>query len=606
MRIVSFQIQNYKSFRRMEEVRLTPSFNVVVGENNVGKTALIESLSLRAGANPHRSLKTAPTRDSPLLGVSSITITFDVPGGELLPFLRRMGAFYFPTFHSEASRAASDLTNMLASASLELETKWQNGGLIDAEFPVLPTPPPLFAILQVAPSGAIEPAQNNTVSVNANHRFERQLAEFLKTDRIFLFNAERYRVGLAAFGTSTVLQASAANLPEVLANLQGRNPVRFQRLVSYLRTIFPAVRDVAIHSREANQVEILIWPVDPTTERDDLAIRLAESGTGVGQVLAMLYVVVAAEAPEVILIDEPQSFLHPGAVRKLFEILGNQKQKHQYIVTTHSPTALTSVDLVNLLRLTIRDGETSVQSLDASEAQNLRLVLADIGARLSDVFGADAILWVEGPTEEVCFPKILQKLTTQQLRGTAIIGVMHTAEFEARRSEATVELYRRLSTGRGLLPPAVGFVFDREGRSDRDRTDLTRRNNVFFLPRRMYENYLLNPQAIAGVASGIQGFREKPLNSEEIQSWLDQHRTERKYFTPLPVPKDGTRWMVDAHGSKLLMDLFNDLSDTRVRYDKVRDGVALTEWILGHAPEELREVAQEVERALTAPADAGT
>jgi predicted ATP-dependent endonuclease of OLD family len=30
----------------------------------------------------------------------------------------------------------------------------------------------------------------------------------------------------------------------------------------------------------------------------------------------------------VILIDEPQSFLHPGAVRKLFEILRNQPHNH--------------------------------------------------------------------------------------------------------------------------------------------------------------------------------------------------------------------------------------------------------------------------------------
>src|SRR5439155_11899920 len=118
---------------------------------------------------------------------------------------------------------------------------------------------------------------------------------------------------------------------------------------------------------------------------------------------------------------------------------------------------------------------------------------ADVGARLSDVFGADAILWVEGLTEELCFPKIAQR----PLLGTAIVGVMHTADFDPRRSEATVQLYQRLSGGRGLLPPAVGFIFDREGRSDGEREDLERYGSVSFLPRRMYENYLLNPTGVA-------------------------------------------------------------------------------------------------------------
>src|SRR5438034_9218089 len=156
MRIARFRIENYKSFRTTEDVSLTLGFNVIVGENNVGKTALIESLSLRVGGNPHWSLETAPTRDAPLLGLSSITVTFDLPGSELLPFLRRMGGFYFPTLHNDASNAARDLTGMLGSPSLELETTWHNGGLIKAGFSGLPTPPPLFAVLRVAPSGTID------------------------------------------------------------------------------------------------------------------------------------------------------------------------------------------------------------------------------------------------------------------------------------------------------------------------------------------------------------------------------------------------------------------------------------------------------------------
>ncbi len=43
----------------------------------------------------------------------------------------------------------------------------------------------------------------------------------------------------------------------------------------------------------------------------------------------MLYVVLTSRESRVIIIDEPQSFLHPGAVRKLFDVLKDFPQ-HQY------------------------------------------------------------------------------------------------------------------------------------------------------------------------------------------------------------------------------------------------------------------------------------
>jgi hypothetical protein len=255
-----------------------------------------------------------------------------------------------------------------------------------------------------------------------------------------------------------------------------------------------------------------------------------------------------------------------------------------------------------LLRLRLEEGETIIERLSTVEARDLRVVLADVGARLSDVFGADAILWVEGRTEELCFPRIVQQLLRRPLLGTSVVGVLHTAEFEGRRSEATIELYNRLSTGHGLLPPAVGFIFDREGRTVQDREDLERRGKVFFLPRRMYENYLLNPAAIAAVASSIEGFRAAPLGEGEVAEWLAEHRWERKYFDPLPVERTDAVWLREVRGDRFLGDVFGQLSEHRVQYDKVRHGVALTEWLLGRGPEDLREVAALIERALTAGA----
>ena len=53
-------ITNYKSFLSPAKVEFGPGFNVIVGRNNSGKSALLEAISLGFEAVPHRSPVTIP------------------------------------------------------------------------------------------------------------------------------------------------------------------------------------------------------------------------------------------------------------------------------------------------------------------------------------------------------------------------------------------------------------------------------------------------------------------------------------------------------------------------------------------------------------------
>src|SRR5208283_5819881 len=97
------------------------------------------------------------------------------------------------------------------------------------------------------------------------------------------------------------------------------NAARFRELNKQLNAILPQVRWVSVRSVDQSQVEIVVWAHDPESQREDLAVPLLESGTGIAQVLAILYVVMTSERGQAIIIDEPQSFLHPGAARKLID-----------------------------------------------------------------------------------------------------------------------------------------------------------------------------------------------------------------------------------------------------------------------------------------------
>jgi hypothetical protein len=48
----------------------------------------------------------------------------------------------------------------------------------------------------------------------------------------------------------------------------------------------------------------------------------------------------------------------------------------------------------------------------------------------------------------------------------------------------------------------------------------------------------------------------------------------------------------------LLEDVFADLSEARIAYDKVTDGAKLTRWLCENSPEDLEELANLIEERL--------
>ncbi len=313
----------------------------------------------------------------------------------------------------------------------------------------------------------------------------------------------------------------------------------------------------------------------------------------------ILYVLLTSEQPRTIIIDEPHSFLHPGAARKIIEILKDYRDKHQYVIATHAPTIISAAAPETILLLRQEGPETLVSNLDPKNVAEMRDYMAEIGVRLSDVFGADNVLWVEGSMEEQCFPRILRTILGKSLMGTVIRGVKNTGDFAGKHAELVIDLYNRITRASTLVPLAIGFIFDDEGRTETQKSELNHRSGdkTKFLQRRMYENYLLDPEAIAAIMNGISGFRSTPITSKEIADWLNTKGRDPKYGQPRQgIAADP--WVNYVDAAKILKDLFNDLSEARVDYKKVVHSVTLTDWILHNKPDQLKEVADVVAGSL--------
>jgi energy-coupling factor transporter ATP-binding protein EcfA2 len=614
MYISKFQVLNFKSYRDSNEILFKPGFNIITGQNSAGKTALLEAMTLQFVASPHRSLSTVPTPGIVPPQDSVARVTFSLTRDELFsllrgqPFLLPEPQEGFPIPGYSPYRENADGAGMLQkwlsqeqdfSPSLQLrkltnETEiWTAEGLPLGKYP--PQAPVNAADVRMlqfqeqdnklAFVGYQRAAPTNYLAAN--------ISGSLRT-WIYRFRAERFNLGLAPFGGNSILAPDAQNLPEAVNTLNA-DPRKLLKLNELLSEILPQVRQISVRPF-GSQVQIIVWSHDPATQRADLAVPLNECGSGVGQVLAILYVVMTSDHPRVILVDEPQSFLHPGAVRKLIDIL-KQFPQHQYILATHSPTAIVAADPVTMTMSRATDAETSLQVIDPRSAKDLQTYLLEIGARLSDVFGADDILWVEGQTEETCFPQILKILTRKQLRGTAILGITQTSDITGRDKKKVLEMYQRLSAANSLLPPAVAFVLDRECLTDQQVNDIARfkrpgdgRDLVHFLPHRMYENYLLSAEAIAAVANSIRDFRPQQVQADEVQQLLDAKLGDRRYYCPglQAIPNDRP---THVDGARILKDIFGELSENRVYYQKMTHSVAITDWILQHRREEFRDLA---------------
>lgn len=610
MYIKQFQIENFKGFLRTGERSLSPGLNIVCGANNAGKTAVLEALSPTTATNPHRSPKTVPAPGAQPDPNSRITISLIVSGEELAQMIRELGAVQFRLpapdpgdplgvglryarndVHSGRRLVQSVLQRRELTFELrrEFQANWQvarrpSFGLYRIDPGMNPVG---FVQFRMAADGSISDVNfgqdANPVDIGV------QIIPAV-VNRIYRFPAERMNIGVCAVGDNPNLSPNGSDLPRVLSILQA-NGSRFAKYNRLVREILPQVRHVSVHPVVNQQVEIRVWAFDPALEREDLALPLGQCGTGIGQVLSILYVVLFAPTPRMILIDEPQSFLHPGAARKLVEVLKNHPQ-HQFVIATHSPTVISAADPETITVVKAVDGESSLESVDPDDAKSLRLYLAEVGARLADVFGADRILWVEGRTEELCFPLILEGIAKEGLRGTSIVGVSNTGDLETRDAKRVFDMYDRLSDRNNLLPPAVGFIFDSECHRDQVKIEMVRRSRdlLRFLPRRMYENYLLKPEAIAAVVNGVPGFREAPVTADEVAALIELMKVDDRYFRPCRV--DQAHWDRDINAAMVLEAIFRTLSETRVEFDKVIHCVSLTEWLIENAPDELRLLSE--------------
>ncbi|MDT7514874.1 ATP-dependent nuclease [Rhodoferax mekongensis] len=574
-------IENYKSFLEQQTIRFEPGFNLLVGTNNAGKTSVLDVMDMEIGLNePHRSERTIPQFGGLPNPRSVFEVSLATSFGELW---RLVGAsqMYLPI-------QRGNLSDVDVASAMQLVARDDQALILTSRFgqgaeALAFTGNELISgvasrqdgnvissvLIQANPNGQelqIQPMNTQLHSTSATYgQSFRQ--------RIYRFSAQR-RPGFQCGAQGTVvLDREAVTLPYCINHLQTNDAHGHRILCAWVNRVFPSVKWIQATPNGGN-FELRCLPQAPEARRDDLAIPISRMGAGIGNVIAMFYVVLTARDPQVIAIDEPNAFLHPRALRELLSILEAEGKQHQFILTAHSADVLTAVNTRSISLLEFDGVATQVQQVGPKDLHLLRSGLADLGIRMTDLHAKDQVFWVEGQTEELVMPALLRWACPEVAAGTAVLRVERTGTFSKKKGIEPAEvaqIYERLSKSSALVPPMVCILLDGESLTEAKRKDIETASfgRLRFLDRRMLENYLLHPLAIQTALSEL-GLE---VEIAEIEGSLERAL--------------GTNDLVSVDAASALHSSFTELSESKLEFRKTRDVPVMIEWILANSPAHL-------------------
>ncbi len=532
MKLEKVRIRNYKSIADSGFIDISKQFTILVGKNNVGKTAFIEALSKCFGAKLTPGKPERGTRPCRL----DVSITLESRESDSLrgQNLKLTGEHIVLSFQADLING-----NVWFTGLREALDETSTGLLTNVGGQVLRQYDNLFS-----------------------------LYDRVASQSIYIFSNRKPKQSNQVKGY-TGLDTEATNLHCALHALQSNKPPLFDEIEANFKELFPEVEYIStpVIDNNGGMVETNIAL---KLEHVSDPVALHDCGSGFTQTLILLYLLFTDEN-RLILLDEPHSFLHPSAEKAIYNLAANHPN-HRFIFASHSPILINSSLDKNLYLVTKEGGKSKFSLLaDVSSA------LSDIGISNSDYALSEKIIFVEGPTEENTIPLILERHGMAQLgRNYTVIGLNGTGkEFSMKAaSEINAGVLETLLKRIAVAPIPYHILLDRDNKSDELMHKLTERygGHISFLERCELENYLLVPEAIAAVLNGLG-----------LDDDVSEEGIENKISDCL-----GTAGGATVKGSDVLAQVFKDYL---VEYSKVYHGQLIVRWLLNNNQGDLGEIA---------------
>lgn len=223
-------------------------------------------------------------------------------------------------------------------------------------------------------------------------------------------------------------RVDASDVPQRIVSLG----VVENKIAELLRRVMPSVKGVSLAVEVQNLADLFSAGVSLAVD-DGVKTDVLAKGHGLQRciVFTLLHTLilnernqlvsdgtpVPIERPIILLIEEPELYIHPQLGKLFFDVMRQFSKTDQVIYSTHSPLfvdAYESEQVALVSKPTVEEG-TKVRTCDRTAFDGLteRKVfqgLAKLNPAINELFFARRVLLVEGPEDLIAVTAVLQKL----------------------------------------------------------------------------------------------------------------------------------------------------------------------------------------------------
>jgi hypothetical protein len=206
-----------------------------------------------------------------------------------------------------------------------------------------------------------------------------------------------------------VPSASGQDLGQAIYKHRNAMTPQFADFESTIRSMLPEISDILTDPIDAGTVLIRLRDRYARTD-----IAADEAGTGVSALMHLIATVLFMPASRILLTDEPQLHLHPGAEKLLARFI-RAHPEHDYVLATHSQVFVNALEPDRAWLLTRDENGTHINSVFDDELPRAH-VLQELGLTPGDMVLAERILLVEGSADLEIYPMLMRRIGWDPIR----------------------------------------------------------------------------------------------------------------------------------------------------------------------------------------------